>query len=218
MESEVVSMVRKGEVDEALCLLIEANTQQAQDAGATQAADVLRKLTQRINMEQDRKLPDEQRLLRALMRMDDKSGEKRKGLLYDAFKPSKSMDQEGQMQEGPPMISPPAFINAVRSFITNFGNVDSFDLMGRAQLIIDDAQAVATELYGAGMSPREQQKMMFDKKTVSVWDLANYEDLAVMSGEEVPWRNDKWDNMNPEDVVGERVRRIGGGDGAGPPV
>ena len=62
MESEIVLMVRKGEVDEALCLLIEANTQQAQDAGATQAAVVLRKLTQRINMEQDRKLPDEQRL------------------------------------------------------------------------------------------------------------------------------------------------------------
>lgn len=215
MESEVVAMVRKGEVDEALLLLIEANTQQAELAGATQAVEVLRKLSRRIVDEQDRKLPDEQRLLRALMRIDDK--EKRKGLLYDAFKPTKSMAEEGGFVEGPPLISPPMFINCVRQFITNFGNLDSFDLMGKAQSIIDDAQIVATELYGAGMSPREQQKMMFEKKTVSVWDLANYEDMALMSGEEVPWRNDKWDQKNPEDVVGERVRRIGGGDGSDAP-
>ena len=31
-----------------------------------------------------------------------------------------------------------------------------------------------------------------------------------MSGEEVPWRNDKYDQKNPEDVIGERVQRIGG--------
>jgi hypothetical protein len=215
MESEVVAMVRKGEVDEALLLLIEVNMQQAEQAGASQAAEVLRKLSRRIVDEQDRKLPDEQRLLRALMRIDDK--EKRKGLLYDAFKPSKSMSEEGGFVEGPPLISPPMFINCVRQFITNFGNLDSFDLMGKAQGIIDDAQLVATELYGAGMSPREQQKMMYEKKTISVWDLANYEDMALMSGEEVPWRNDKWDQKNAEDVLGERVRRIGGGDGTDAP-
>ena len=216
MESEVVAMVRKGEVDEALLLLIEANTQQAEAAGATQAADVLRRLSRRIIEEQERKLPDEQRLLRALVRIDDT--EKRKGLLYDAFKPQKSMGSEGGLVEGPPLISPPVFINCVRQFITNFGNVDSFNLLGRAQAIIDDAQVVATELYGEGMSPRQQQKYMFDKGTVSVWDLANYEDLSVMSGEEVPWRNDAWDTKSPEEVVGERVRRIGGGDGADAPM
>jgi len=37
-------------------------------------------------------------------------------------------------------------------------------------------------------------------------------DQATLSGEEIPWRNDKWDNMNPEDVVGERVKKIGGED------
>lgn len=33
-----------------------------------------------------------------------------------------------------------------------------------------------------------------------------------MSGEEVPWRNDQYDNKMPDEVVGERVKRIGGSD------
>jgi hypothetical protein len=211
MESEVIAMARKGEVDEALILLIEANQQQAQQAGATQAAEVLRNLSKRIMEEQERTLPDEQRLLRALMRIQN--SDKRKGLLYDAFKPAKSMDNEGVMSEGAPLISPPLFINVVRSFIQSFGNVDSFDIMGRAQLIINEAQEVATEIWGEGMTPRDQQRFMFEKQTLSVWDLANFEEQALMSGEEVPWRNDKYDKMNPEDVLGERKIQIGGADG-----
>ena len=198
MESEVVAMVRKGEVDEALTLLIETNAQQADKAGAKQAADVLRTLLKRISTEQERKLPDEQRLLRALLRQPD--SEKRKELIYAGFKPVKSMNPEtGNMVEGAPLISPPAFINMARQFILNFGNVEKMDIMGRVQIIIDEAQIVATELYGEGMNPRQQQKFMFDKQTVSVWDLANFEDMAMMSGEEVPWRNDAWDNKSPEE-------------------
>lgn len=82
--------------------------------------------------------------------------------------------------------------------------------MGRAQVIIDEAQVVATELYGESMTPRDQQKFMFEKQTISVWDLADFEEQAMMSGEEVPWRNDKFDTMSPEDVLGQRVQRIGG--------
>ena len=211
MESEVVAMVRKGEVDEALTLLIETNAQQADKAGAKQAADVLRTLLKRISTEQERKLPDEQRLLRALLRQPD--SEKRKELIYAGFKPVKSMNPEtGNMVEGAPLISPPAFINMARQFILNFGNVEKMNLMEKVNAIIDEAQVVATELYGEGMSPRDQQKYMFEKNSVSVWDLANFEDMAMMSGEDIPWGNDKYDTMNPEDVLGERVKRIGGSD------
>ncbi len=215
MESEIVAMVRRNEIDEALTLLIEANTQQAEQAGAKQAADVLRKLTARIMLEKERKLPDEQRLLRALIRVQDPK--KRKELIFEAFKPSKSMGQEGEINDGPPLISPPAFINVVRQFITNFGNVDKFNIMDKAQLIIDEAQEIATQLYGEGMSPRDQQKMMFEKNTLSVWDLADFEYNAELSGEDIPWRNDKYDTMNPEDVLHDRVKRIGGEQG-GPEV
>jgi len=211
MESEVVAMVRRGEVDEALVLLIEVNIQQAEKAGVKQAADVLRILLKRVIEERERKLPDEQRLLRALLRQTD--SEKRKELLYEAFKPMKSMNSEtGAFTEGAPLISPPSFINVARQFITNFGNVDGFDIMGQALAIIDEAEVVATELYGEGMTAKQHQKFIFDKQTISVWDLGDYEDAAMMSGEEVPWRNDKYDQLGPEDVVGERVKKIGGSE------
>lgn len=185
MESEIVAMVRKNEVDEALILLIEANTQQAEGAGAVQAVEVLKKLSRRIAEERDRKLPEEQRLLRALMRIAD--SEERKGLLFAAFKASKVASEDGGFQDGPPLISPPMFINVVRQFIQSFGNIDGFNIMERALSVIDEAQIVATDLYGAGMTKRQQQQMMFEKKSISVWDLANFEEKSLLSGENVPW-------------------------------
>ena len=216
MESEIVAMCRKGEIDEALVGLIQANAQQAAASGVTAAAAVLEQLLKRIFAERERALPDEQRLLRALLR--EGNSEKRKELLYTAFKQSKSMNAEGHMVDGAPLISPPAFINIARMFIQNFGNVDKLEIMSRVQFIIDEAQLVATELYGEGMSPRDQQRFMFEKQSVSVWDLANFEDQALMSGEEVPWRNDTWDQKLPEDVLSEKVRKIGGADDFGMPA
>lgn len=209
MESECVRLARKGLADEALILLMEANQQQAAQAGSP-AAGVLKMLLERLQEEKTKDLPDEQRLLRALLKED--TSEKRRELLYEAFKPQKSMDNDGVMTEGAPIISPPLFINVAKSFMQNFGNVEDFDILGKLQPIIDDAEVVATELYGEGMSPRDQQKFMFEKQTLSVWDLENFEQMAEMSGEDIPWKNDKYDHMNPEDVVGQRVKKIGGGD------
>ena len=76
-------MCRRGEVDEALTLLIEANAQQAETAGRKDVVAVLQKLLQRVKDEKERELPDEQRLLRALLRLKDPI--KRKELIYDAF-------------------------------------------------------------------------------------------------------------------------------------
>ena len=211
MESELVVMARRGEVDEALILLIEANAQQAKAAGAIAAAEVLGQLFKRAREETERKLPEEQKLLRALMRINEK--DERKGLLYEAFRPTKSLSAEGEVSQGPPLIAPPAFIKVVKQLIQNFGNADSFNIMGRALDIVSEAETVATELYGESMTPRMQQEYMFKKQTVSVWDLGNFEDYAMISGEEIPWGNDKYDNKNPEDVLGEKqVKKIGGVD------
>jgi len=213
MEGEIVAMVRRGEVDEALTLLIEGNIQQAEAAGALAAVNVLRVLNKRILNEKEKKLPDEQRLLRALLR--EQNPEKRKSLIYEAFRPTKTLNSDSTVVEGPPLISPPAFINAARTVIMNVGNIDSSDMniMDKMQSIINEAQVVATELYGEGMSPRDQQRYMFEKQSVSIWDLAKYEEEAMMTGQEVPWRNDKFDNMSPEEVLMEKgSRKIGGMD------
>lgn len=210
MESEIVAMVRKNQIDEALILLIEANIQQAENNGAQQAADVLRKLNKRIQSEKEKQLPDETRLLRALMKISD--SEERKGLLYNAFKPSKIMNSDSELEEGPPLISPPLFINTVKQFIQSFGNMEGFDIRNRALSIIDEAEIVATDIWGPGMTARDQQRLMWEKKSVSVWDLADYEHEAEMTGGDVPWRNDKYDTQSPEDVLSEKVRRVGGSD------
>lgn len=208
MEAEIVRMCRTGEMDEALILLIEANAEQAQTAGALKPAELLRRLRLRIKTENERKLPDEQRLLRVLMLED--SSAKRKEFLFEAFKPSKAMNDDSQIISGPPLISPPVFINIVRQLIMGFGNVEGFDIYGKAQVIIDEAQVVATELYGEGMTPRDQQRYMFEKNTISVWDLARVEEENLSQGRENPWANDKYNEMNPEEVLGERVKRVGG--------
>lgn len=205
MLAEVTAMTRKGEVDEALTLLIEANAQQAEQAGNKQVADLLVTMGVRIQEERERSLPDEQRLLRALLRLDTK--QKRINLMVDAFEPTSIVNQDGTKGEGPPMITPPLFINIVKTFIEQFGNVEKFKIMEKATEIIDEAEEVASELYGESMTPREQQKMVFEKRTVSVWDLADFEDKALMSGEEVPWRNDAFDDKLPEDVLGDRVKQ-----------
>jgi hypothetical protein len=211
METEIVSMVRKGEVDEALILLLQGNIQQAEQAGAMDIANLLRTLAKRIASEKERKLPDEQRLLRALLR--ETESEKRKSLLYEAFKPSKSMNEDGEVTQGAPTISPPSFINVVRRIMQESGNIEGFQIMDRMLVIVDEAQAVATELYGEGMSPREQQKYMFQKNSLSVWDLAKMEEEAMMAGDTVPWANSAYDNKMPEDVLQERrVKQIGGLD------
>jgi hypothetical protein len=209
MESECVRLVRKGLADEALILLIEANQQQAASAGSP-AAQVLQVLLDRIVNEKQKDLPDEQRLLRALMK--ESAPEKRREILFEAFKPQKSMDNDGVMTEGAPLISPPLFINVAKSFMQNFGNVEDFDILGKVQPIIDDAETVATELYGKGMTPRDQQQFMYEKQTMSVWDLENFEQMAQISGEEIPWANDKYDGMDPQDVAGQRVKKVGGSE------
>ena len=215
MESEIVVMARRNEIDEALILLMEANMQQALAAGprGVTAAKVLRALVDRANQENERKLPDEQQLLRALLRVDE--SEKRKTLIYEAFRQQNRLNDDKEMVMCEPLIKPPMFIRVVRSLITSFGNVDSFNIMKRANVIIEEAQEVATDLYGEGMTPRQQQKYMYDKQTVSVWDLGNYEDQATMSGEDVPWGNDAYNDKMPEEVLAEQIKKQMGGTGIG---
>jgi hypothetical protein len=90
MEFCIMAMARKGEVDEALYLLTQANLQQAQEAGATAATQILSRLLKRINLENDRSVSADRRLLRSLVRTD--SSDFRKQLIYDAFKPKQHVN------------------------------------------------------------------------------------------------------------------------------
>ena len=70
---------------------------------------------QRVEEERVSLLPEEQKLLRSLLKQED--SEKRRELIYDAFKPAKNMDDDGRICDGAPNISPPLFINVARTFM-----------------------------------------------------------------------------------------------------
>ena len=77
--------------------------------------------------------------------------DKRKELLYEAFKPAKSLNEDGGVVNGPPLIAPPVFIQLLKTLITNYGNVEGFNIMSKTLLLIDESQIVATDLYGEGL-------------------------------------------------------------------
>ena len=104
-------------------------------------------------------------------------------------------------------------MNVLRTFVESFGNVEDFKIMDRAKALIEEAQEVATALYGEGMTPREQQKRAWDQKSVSIWDLESYEEELMLRGEEAPWHTDDLDNQSPEDVLQKRVQKSAGAIG-----
>ncbi|GMH62442.1 hypothetical protein TL16_g03473 [Triparma laevis f. inornata] len=172
MEGEIIKLVRDGGVDESFLLLLEANINQAMDAGATEVAAVMNRLKTKAEQEKDKQqTAPEIQLLRKLMRTEESKA--REALLEDAFTPREKLLVKGTTEnaekaltgEAPeeekamPDVPPPDFINACKAVMLNFGNVasDNEDIMVKIKTIAAEAEIVATRIYGKGMSPEEQQ-------------------------------------------------------------
>ncbi len=56
---------------------------------------------------------------------------------------------------------------------------------------------MSTAIYGKPMSHREQQDYMWNKGSISVFDLEQLEGKAEQVGDMMPWQNDKYDTMLP---------------------
>ena len=121
---------------------------------------------------------------------------------------------EGFEEKPQPEVAPPDFISACKAVLLNFGNLsndsdDRGDLSTRVRQIATEAEAVATKIYGQGMSPREQQDRMWEDETTSIFDLERMEMEAEQMGEEAPWANPDNDDIIPGfDTDG--VMKIGG--------
>jgi len=174
MEGAIVRMARAGKIDEPFLLLLEANANQAAEAGAMGPATLMRKLKKRAEDEKDKQTTSKEvRLLRKLLRTDDSA--EREAILEEAFTPkevllvagtpqnaAKAADGELPDEEKPmPDVPPPDFINACKAVLLNFGNLstddDRGDLGTRIKTIASEAEVVATRIYGKGMSVKEQQ-------------------------------------------------------------
>lgn len=214
MEGAIVKLARDGKVDEPLLLLLEANANQARDAGAMGAAQLMDRLKKRAVDEKDKQATSKEiRLIRQLLREDD--AQAREKILEDAFTPrdallvagtaenaQKAADGELPKQDTPmPDVPPPDFINACKAVMLNFGNLgvdgdERGDLAARIRKIAAEAEVVATRIYGQGMTVREQQERMWKDQTTSIFDLETMEIEAERIGSRAPWTNE---NENPND-------------------
>ncbi|CAM9504245.1 unnamed protein product [Ascophyllum nodosum] len=199
MQKSITAMAGRGEVDDALVLLLQANLEQAENAGAKPAAEVLKMLGKAAQVALDEKAEPEKRLLRQLLRAEGK--EERLQILGQAFRQrAKVVLADGSETSEAPEVTPPKFIEVVKGVIRNFGNVGEAETGFADKLddIISEAEQVATDLYGESMSPQDRQDRIWKDATVSVFDLENLEQEGKLRGEEMPWANDQYDMMSPE--------------------
>jgi len=226
MEGVIVKLAREAKIDEPLLLLLEANADQAEAAGAVEPAALMRKLKERAIQEKDKASASKEiKLLRQLIRTADK--DTRDKLLEDAFTPREALIVPGTMENAAkvadgeipdedkkpmPDVSPPDFINACKAVLINFGNIGSGDnenLTEQIKTIAAEAEVVATRIFGKGMSPREQQDRMWKDCTTSIFDLERMEIEAERMGEQAPWSRDASEEILPGFDADGRMK-IGG--------
>ena len=229
MFAKIQELAIINQIDAPLVELLDANRQQALAAGAAGAgaAELMKNLANRCRDEMDKRIAKdapEKRLLRALLRTDD--DETKKTILQRAFEPKEGLalsfgedygkDAAKKTQEGPE-VDPTKFIAACQQLIADFGNIDDNGepLMVRINAIAAIAETVATELYGDVTSAREQQDLMWNEATTSVFDLEAAELAAEQKGETMPWHNDAYDGKLPDgftaDQAGQYIKKVGGG-------
>jgi hypothetical protein len=230
MEGAIVKMAREGQIDEAFLLLLEANENQAKDAGATGPAQLMERLRKRAMEEKDKQASSKEvALIRKLLRTAEAN--EREKILEDAFTPrasllvagtaenaAKAMDGTAPDQEKPmPDVPPPDFINACKAVLLNFGNLKASpddndeDLATRIRKIAAEAEVVATRIYGQGMTLREQQDRMWEQQTTSIFDLEKLEIEAERNGEVAPWANPNNEDIFMPGFDKDGRMQVGGG-------
>lgn len=214
MEGKMAGLARQGKIDDALLQLLEANLQQAKAAGEAGAAAVaaLTKLQARVQEEVDKKVPPDVQLLRRLLRMDskparmellkEKMSPKQRSQLVIAGSVSDATKTDLKTEDTAPEIDPRALAQAFTNLKARFGNVDeSYDtgFMKKVEAIAEEAEEVALEIAGGKeITAREQQDMMWERGTVSVWDLEQVENQAHEQGGYAVWEKEGQDLMQKD--------------------
>jgi len=203
MEGKIAGLARQGKIDDALMTLLEANVQQAEQAGEAGkgALQVLSKLKSRVRDELDTKHAPPIALLRRLFRMDSKPA--RVALLKEKLAPKSATKvllvsaQDGGKEEEKdlkPDVDPRDLAKAIEQLKFRFGNVDeNYDtgFVAKVDMVATEAEEVTLELAGGQeLSARDQQDLMWEKGSVSVWDLEAVEEKAREEGGVAVWEEE----------------------------
>jgi len=199
MDGRMASLARQGKVDDALLQLLQANLEQAQAAGEAGKAAVaaLSKLQERVQVELDEKLEPKALLLRQLLRME--STPARLALLKEKMAAKQSTkiilaatdSGSNEPEDLSPEVDPRELAQSISELKLRFGNVDEdhdTGFVAKLDAIAAEAEEVALELAGGKeITAKEQQDMMWNQGTVSVWDLEAVEDEAHEKGAFAVW-------------------------------
>uniref|UniRef100_A0A7S4B5Z4 Uncharacterized protein n=1 Tax=Chrysotila carterae TaxID=13221 RepID=A0A7S4B5Z4_CHRCT len=194
MEGKMAGLARQGKVDDALLQLLEANLQQAKAAGEAGKGAVmaLSKLQSRVQEELDKKLSPPAALLRKLLRTDSRPArlqilkekmqvKPKSNIVVSSSLEVKAPSKE-DMEENKPEVDPRDLSRAIAELKQRFGNVDEMYDTGfvkKVETITAEAEEMALELAGGReVTAREQQDMMWQSGSVSVWDLEQIEEQA----------------------------------------
>jgi len=213
MEGKIAGLARSGRLDDALFQLLEANLQQAEAAGeqGKGAVAVLSKLKDRVRVELDKKVSPETALIRELLRMDDPDARRsllkekmaRKKPSMDLILPGMSKEEEEAAKSTEPEIAPRQLAQALTELKARFGNVDeNYDtgLVKKLETIAQEAESAALDLAdGKEISAKQAQDMMWDRGTVSVWDLEQIEEEAHQDGNFAVWEEEAQQQMARQD-------------------
>lgn len=186
MRETMDMLARKGKIDDAFILLLQANLEQAQRAGAEQAARVVKMVLQRATTIKELKLDPEIRLLRALLRTEDSAARIR--MLTDGLKPRGSVAHEdGKMNTVITNVDGKRFVAALRRLIEEFGNLDKAFVL-RLSEIGEESEKVARKLFDMeDKDVKDVQNEAFYKRAVSVWDLEQIETEEAVKGRNAAW-------------------------------
>lgn len=207
MQAKITSLAREGKVDNAFLELLKANWQMALKAGPAGAdkAALLAKLMTHCSEEIDKLQKPEIALIRKLMKCKDKA--QRIELLTEKMswkKASKlivadAKGEEEKQEDQKPEVPPKLFAETLRDMKARFGNVDedfNTGFMEKIEIIAEEAEKVAWDLSGGKeLTPQQQQDYMWNKGTVSVWDLAAMEDKAHEEGNLAVWEQEAQEQM-----------------------
>ena len=98
-----------------------------------------------------------------------------------------------------PDVSPRLLAQAFQEVKSRFGNVDeNYDtgFTQKLEMVADEAERIALDLAGGKeLTAKQQQDMMWDRGTVSVWDLEQVEEEAHQDGNFAVWEQEAQDQM-----------------------
>lgn len=185
MRKKVDTLARQGKVDDAFILLLQANTEQAEKAGAEQAMKALKLVLDHASLVKDIVLDAEVRLIRSLLRTKDPQA--RIDMLKESFTPQGSVElMDGSSSTGV-QVDGKKFVQALRKLIEDFGNVDESFVLQLSK-IGEESEGVARKLFDMeGKDVHDLQEEAFHKRSVSIWDLEKIEMEETAMGQQAAW-------------------------------